>query len=204
MNFSTKPQLDPDLAAELPPRPPLTLIHGGARSEHAQRPPTRERFRAEVEQTVPALYPRALQLCRNRDQAADLVQDTVERAMRFWKQFTLGSNLKAWLSQILFSVFVTGRRRATRERRALESLTHDPCAWTHRDPAPLMTALPAPLKTALLSIPDAFGKAVLLVDVHGLSYREAALQLGVPVGTVMSRLHRGRRMLREALPDEAA
>ncbi len=147
---------------------------------------------------VPELRARAARLTGDRVAADDLVQDTVERALRFAEQYERGTNLRAWAYQILFSVFVTRYRRMRRERNALRHLAADPCAWTVPQPfappdlgAPLMPSTQAKLD----SLPEGFRQVVVLVDLEEKSYREAASELGVPVGTVMSRLHRGRRIL---------
>jgi len=147
---------------------------------------------------VPELRGRAARLCGDRATADDLVQDTVERALRFADQYERGTNLRAWAYQILFSVFVTRYRRTRRERNALKHLAGDPCAWTvpnaFKSPdasAPLLRSTQAKID----ALPEGFRAVLVLVDLDELSYREAASELGVPVGTVMSRLHRGRRLL---------
>ena len=151
---------------------------------------------------IPALRTRARRLVRNEAVADDLVQDTVERALRFESSFRAGTNLRAWMNQILFSVFVTRCRRQRRERRALDSLTTDPCAWTHRDPSPEMRSLTPRVERAIEALPVQFASVIRLVDIGELSYKDAAAVLGVPVGTVMSRLFRGRRLLASTLADE--
>lgn len=145
------------------------------------------------------LYARALRLSRNASLAEDLVQDTVERAMKFESHFIPGTNARAWLFQILFSVFITRCRRARREQRALSSLSADPCAWTLPETGPSMGNLTPALSDQLALLPESFRRAVELVDLSELSYRDAADRMGVPVGTVMSRLHRGRKLLASAL-----
>ena len=145
------------------------------------------------------LFGRALRMARSPELAQDLVQDTCERAMRFEAQYQPGTNLRAWVYQILFSVFVTRCRRGRRERNALDVLSSDPCAWTMPDAAAVMHDLSPPVAGALDQLPRGFRDAVVLVDIEELSYKDAAQRLGVPVGTVMSRLHRGRRLLAEAL-----
>jgi RNA polymerase sigma-70 factor (ECF subfamily) len=154
---------------------------------------------------VTDLRGRAMRLTGNHAQADDLVQDTVERALRFASQYQVGTNLRAWAQQILFSVFVTRYRRQRREKRALRVLAADPCAWTKPEsfPPPDVTIRLTPTtETAVNSLPQGFRSVLLLVDVGQRSYREAATELGLPVGTVMSRLHRGRRMLATKLEQD--
>ncbi|MBI3200299.1 MAG: RNA polymerase sigma factor [Myxococcales bacterium] len=162
-------------------------------------PPTPRPLRDEIAELMPALRARALKLSLNATDAQDLVQDTVERALKFETSYQPGTNLRAWLQQVLFSVFVTRCRRLRRERRALESLTHDPCAWTQSESSPVMQHLSPQVERALGELPRAFGEVVRLVDLDERSYKDAAAVLGVPVGTVMSRLFRGRRLLAERL-----
>jgi RNA polymerase sigma-70 factor, ECF subfamily len=157
-------------------------------------------IRRGIAQLSPELFGRALRMARSPQIAEDLVQDTAERALRFQAQYTPGTNLRAWLFQILFSVFVTRCRRGRRERNALDVLSVDPCAWTIPDETTVeMQDLSPPVARALESIPVSFRKVVVLVDLHELSYKDAAKKLGVPVGTVMSRLHRGRRLLADTM-----
>jgi RNA polymerase sigma-70 factor (ECF subfamily) len=148
-----------------------------------------------------------MKLAGDRVAADDLVQDAVERALRFASQYEPGTNLRAWAHQILFSVFVTRYRRVRRERNALRILVSDPCAWTAPEPfAPpgAEVALTPSTRRRLEALPRGFRDVIELVDLGQQSYREAATRLGVPVGTVMSRLHRGRRMLAEQLRGDAA
>jgi RNA polymerase sigma-70 factor, ECF subfamily len=155
---------------------------------------------------VPELRARAMRLCNDRALADDIVQDTVERALRFADQYERGTNLRAWAFQILFSVFVTRWRRRRRERNALENLASDPCAWT----VPVGFAAPdcgpggltASTQRKLDELPEGFRAVIVLVDIEQRSYRDAAKELGVPVGTVMSRLHRGRKLLAAQLAAE--
>ena len=148
---------------------------------------------------TPELFGRALRLARSQQVAEDLVQDTVERAIRFEAQYQPGTNLRAWVYQILFSVFVTRCRRYRRERNALDVLSTDPCAWTVPEARAEMRELSPPVERALKGLPKQFRDVVVLVDIDELSYKDAAQHLGVPVGTVMSRLHRGRRALADAV-----
>ncbi len=155
-------------------------------------------------QLVPDLKGRAMRLCADRTVSEDLVQDTIERALRFASQYEFGTNLRAWAYQILFSVFVTRYRRQRRERRALKWLTSDPCAWTQSAPfsSPEVGAgfTPSTAK-AVEDLPVGFRSVVMLIDVGSCSYKEAARELGLPVGTVMSRLHRGRKLLASRLQE---
>ena len=156
---------------------------------------------------APELRLRALRLAKNEATADDLVQDTIERALKFKAQYELGTNLRAWSFQILFSVFVTRYRRQRRERNALRDLATDPNAWTQPEAfvAPDRNAdLTARTQEKLAALPEGFRAVVRLVDIEERSYREAADQLGVPVGTVMSRLHRGRKLLAQEFQLEAA
>jgi RNA polymerase sigma-70 factor (ECF subfamily) len=149
------------------------------------------------------LVARALRLARDRAIAEDLVQETFERALRFETTFLPGTSPRAWAFQILFSVFVTRARRRKRESRALAWLATDPLAWPRCDAtAAEPTALGAGLRARLDALPEPFRRAVELVDLEERSYRDAADAMRVPVGTVMSRLHRGRRLLASALGGE--
>jgi RNA polymerase sigma-70 factor (ECF subfamily) len=152
----------------------------------------------------PELFGRALRMSRSPHLAEDLVQDTIERAIRFESHYQPGTNLRAWVYQILFSVFVTRCRRLRRERNAMGVLSTDPCAWTAVEDVKEMAGLSPAMVRALDALPKAFRDAVVLVDLEEMAYKDAAKQLGVPVGTVMSRLHRGRKALAEALRGNAS
>jgi RNA polymerase sigma-70 factor (ECF subfamily) len=149
---------------------------------------------------LPELRGRACRLAGNPTTADDIVQDTVERALKFAAQYERGTNLRAWVYQILFSVFVTRYRRCRREKNAMRVLASDPCAWTtpERFAAPDASGS-APLTPTtqgkLDALPETFRTVLKMVDLDELTYREAAEEIGVPVGTVMSRLHRGRKLL---------
>jgi RNA polymerase sigma-70 factor (ECF subfamily) len=154
---------------------------------------------AALVQLVPELRARAIRLCGDRTAADDVVQDAIERALRFADQYERGTNLRAWAFQILFSVFVTRWRRRRRERNALDNLARDPCAWTVQTGFTAPDAGPGALtpstRRKLDALPEGFRAVVVMVDLEQRSYRDAARELGVPVGTVMSRLHRGRKLL---------
>jgi RNA polymerase sigma-70 factor (ECF subfamily) len=155
---------------------------------------------------LPELRGRACRLCADATTAEDLVQDTVERALRFAGQYERGTNLRAWVYQILFSVFVTRYRRLRREKNALKHLASDPCAWTTPErfsPPDASISLMPSTQRKLAGLPDSFRSVLELIDLDELSYREAADELGLPVGTVMSRLHRGRKLLASQLLEAA-
>jgi len=147
------------------------------------------------------LRARARRLCRNESDALDLVQDTVARALAYEASFEPGSNLHAWLECILRNLFVSRYRRLGRERRALAALGDDPCSWIHSDAPPVLGALGPHAESALSGLSEPFRRVVELVDLEELSYQDAANALGVPVGTVMSRLHRARQKLAGKLRD---
>jgi RNA polymerase sigma-70 factor, ECF subfamily len=161
-------------------------------------------MRGDIAACLPGLRLRALKLCLDANEAGDLVQDTVERALRFESTYHAGTNLRAWMNQILFSVFVTRCRRRRRERRALDSLLVDPCSWAKSDAPPSMRSLSPRVQGAVDALPAQFAAVVRLVDIGDHSYKDAAHALGVPVGTVMSRLFRGRKLLAAALSDPSA
>lgn len=131
--------------------------------------------------------------------AEDLVQDTATRALQFASGFEHGTNVRAWLHRILLSVFVTGCRRRARELRGMNTLRVDPCAWVRAVSYSEPTALSQRLEQALQQLPLVYRDVVRLVDIQDLSYQETARLLALPVGTVMSRLHRGRRRLARSL-----
>jgi RNA polymerase sigma-70 factor (ECF subfamily) len=163
---------------------------------------TPSEFRQGLSRLTPELRCRALRLAKDATLADDLVQDSLVRALAFQAQYRVGTNLRAWAYQILFSVFVTRYRRQRRERNALRHLATDLCAWTHNDAfgSPEDSAHLTKATAARLSeLPTGFREVIEKVDLGDSTYREAATELGLPLGTVMSRLHRGRRMLAEAM-----
>jgi RNA polymerase sigma-70 factor (ECF subfamily) len=163
-------------------------------------------MREELALVLPELRARAMKLTRDPVASDDLVQDTVVRALSFEKQFIQGTNVRAWLGTVLFSVFVSRYRRKKREQRAAIALAADPHAWTTPQgfTAPDCGSLAPATKVKVATLPPAFRDVVCLVDLEERSYRDAATELGVPVGTVMSRLHRGRRLLAESLEGASA
>jgi RNA polymerase sigma-70 factor (ECF subfamily) len=153
-----------------------------------------------------SLYHVALRLTRNRTEAEDIVQEAFLRAFRSFHRFNPGTNCRAWLFTILRNVFLNRVRSQGREVPEAEmgGLDHAELANeadVERNPEEhfLQTMLHGDVDRALTTLPLTFREAVMLVDVEGLTYREVAEVLGCPIGTVMSRLSRGRARLRRAL-----
>lgn len=170
-------------------------------------------FQRTALQHMDALYSTALRLCSNEKDAEDLVQDTYLKALRFRDKFQDGTNLKAWLFKILTNTFINKYRRKVRERRVLDD-TNDVVAVNEEsflrggekaDPEReyLSRVLAQDLQDALAQIPADFRMAVLYADVEEFSYREIADMMDCPIGTVMSRIFRGRRLLQKHLRDQA-
>jgi RNA polymerase sigma-70 factor (ECF subfamily) len=174
-----------------------------------------DEFEAEALRHLDALYRTALRMTRSEADAEDLVQETYIRAFRFREQFTLGTNMKAWLFRILTNTFInTYRRKAAQpdvtdldgvdEFSLYRRMADDRAASSSPDPeAELMkSVVDTEVTDALQELPEKFRTTVLL-DVEGFSYKEIAEMLSVPIGTVMSRLHRGRKFLQKRLYDLA-
>lgn len=171
-------------------------------------------FERDAVQHLDALYAHALRLTRDGATAEDLVQDTFVKACRFYDRFEAGTNLKAWLLRILTNTFINRYRRRVRERDALEGAQADAIGEgamsreTMRsltDPIGLAQRhlLSEEIERALNRLPEEYRTMVLLADVEELSYREIAEAVGCPVGTVMSRLHRARRLMQVELAEQA-
>ena len=171
----------------------------------------RQAFEKTALPHIDSLFGVALRMTRNRAAAEDLVQDTLVRAYRFWHRFETGTSIRAWLFTILRNTFVNSYHRSTRERKHAEHLTHQASTLAEASAAGLASAPPSPeqavasktiaeaVHTALEQDPEDFRLAVLLADIEGLSYKEIAAVMQCPVGTVMSRLYRGRRHLKKIL-----
>jgi RNA polymerase sigma-70 factor (ECF subfamily) len=168
----------------------------------------RTRFERECVVHLDALYRAARRFTRDHDAAGDLVQDTLVRAYRAFDTFAPGTNGRAWLLSIVYSVFINGYHR---RRRSPTTVSMD--ALEERFADRLLAAPPdsdsggalsdVDVLAALDELPEEFRATVLLVDVEELTYEEAARALGCAVGTVRSRLHRARRLLAAALDDYA-
>jgi RNA polymerase sigma-70 factor (ECF subfamily) len=171
-------------------------------------------FETESLAHLDSLYAVAMRLTRNSSDSEDLVQDTFVKAMRARQQFVPGTNIRAWLLRIMTNTFINRYRRGGLERSVFEGPDSDPLSdgWigastlkAMRDPESqaLRPMLEREIQSALEALPDEFRLAVMLADVEELSYQEAAEVMGCPIGTVMSRLHRGRRLLKAKLYDVA-
>jgi len=180
-------------------RRPLSSSGAGSSSTDGD-----EAFASEALSYIDSLYGTALRLTRRTQDAEDLVQETYLKAFRAANQFERGTNLKAWLFTILHNTFRNMRRHDGRNpvdvntevvERAVDRAGGD------QSPEQILTraTLDADLQDALDSIPDAFRQAVWLRDVEEFSYAEIAKMLDIPIGTVMSRISRGRRLLYERL-----
>jgi RNA polymerase sigma-70 factor (ECF subfamily) len=171
-------------------------------------------FEVELLTHLDALYGVSCRMTKSTTEAEDLVQDTVVKAMRARSQFQPGTNLKAWLLRILTNTFINRYRRGGLERDLFDGPDADPLTdgWVGattmramRDPETLALKplVEAEVQRALDDLPDDFRIAVVLSDIEELSYKEIADAMGCPIGTVMSRLHRGRRMLQKTLREHA-
>lgn len=160
-------------------------------------------FETDALSHLDSLYGTALRLTRNEADAQDLVQDTYVKAFKSAKQFTPGTNLKAWLFTILHNTFRNRRRDSGRDPVNVDSDQLDLAAPVDPAASPeeqlTRAAMGPDLQSALDALPEAFRQAVWLRDVEEFPYAEIAEMLGIPLGTVMSRISRGRRMLYEAL-----
>lgn len=176
--------------------------------------PRSPEFEKLVIEHMDMLYAVALRHTRNPADASDLTQNTVLKALRFHDKFEKGTYIKAWLLTILRNTYINEYRRRARRPAAVEltgaeaaedkspdpSVRYEP---EQRSATELMELLDDEVKRAIESLPEDFRSAVVMADIEDLSYKEIADRMGCPIGTVMSRLFRGRKMLREKLRDYA-
>jgi len=160
------------------------------------------------------LYGAAMRLTRNASEAQDLVQDALVRAYRFQHHFEAGTNLKAWLLRILTNTFINHYRRHARERRVLEADDSAPIGDGVMSRAAMRGLMDSTavaqegllreeILGALDKLPEDYRMMIVLADIEELAYKEIAETLSVPIGTVMSRLHRARKMMQKQLIDTA-
>ncbi len=176
--------------------------------------PRSKEFEDQVLEHLDMLHAVALRLTRNKSDAEDLTQNTIVKALRFHDKFKEGTYIKAWLLTILRNTFINEYRRKTRRPATVELTGAEPVEEASPDPEvrvdmthgtreDLMELLDDRVKTAIDKLPEDFRGAVIMADLEDMSYKDIAEKLNCPLGTVMSRLYRGRKLLREALQSYA-
>jgi RNA polymerase sigma-70 factor, ECF subfamily len=166
-------------------------------------------FEQDVMPFASQLYPAALRMTKNASDAEDLVQETITKAYTAFHQFQPGTNLRAWLYKILANTFINSYRKRRREPAMMLGADFQEEWQVNTDPlsppAPSAEAeamerlADSDILGALRELPEEFRVAIYLADIEGYSYKEIAQMMGTPLGTVMSRLHRGRTRLRDKL-----
>lgn len=169
---------------------------------------SRETFTDSALPLIAQMYGTALRLTRNPSDAEDLLQETSLKAFQAFKQYEDGTNLRAWLYKIMVNTFISSYRKAKRQPQTVSEAESEDfslfdrlaAASSETPEAVILDQIPdEKVKEALEELPEQFRMAVLLADVEGFAYKEIADITGVSIGTVMSRLHRGRKQLQKAL-----
>ncbi len=196
--------------ALLPMSSEIEVVDRATESARARK----ERFERDALVFASPLYAAAMRYTKNPQDAEDLVQDTFIKAFNSFHQFEPGTNLKAWLYRILTTTFINTYRKDQRrpqisdgeveDWQIFEAASHTSDHGKSAEDVVLENLPDGDVKEALASIPEDFRMVVYYADVEGYSYKEIAEIIGTPTGTVMSRLHRGRKLLRAALADYAA
>lgn len=177
-------------------------------AQPAPSPVDRDGFEQQVLPYLDQLYPAAFGLTKNASDAEDLVQETITKAYQAFHQFTPGTNMRAWLHRILANTFINSYRKKKREPAIAPSQERDDWQSAPEALAPAARSAEAEaldrlaeseVLLALRDLPEDFRTAIYLADIEGYPYREVARIMGTPIGTVMSRLHRGREKLRDKL-----
>ena len=174
----------------------------------------REKFEKIALKYMDSLYTAAMHFTKNAEEAEDLVQDTYLRAFRFFDKFEEGTNFKAWISRIMTNTFINNYRKKARtpQQVQLDKVDffieddvnfEDPDSLNAYEEASYNKLFDDEVNRALDKLNDSFRQIIVLADVEGLSYKEIADKAGIPLGTVMSRLFRARRMLQKSLKSYA-
>ena len=187
---------------------PADVFFGGVGVEDNTLEERQRRFEAEALPLLDGMYGAALRLTRNPADAEDLLQETFARAFAAYDSFESGTNLKAWLYRIMMNSYISSYRKAKRSPQTVPTDDVEPFSYVRsvlddggKTPeTEVLERIPdEEVKAALEELPEQFRMSVLLADVEGFSYREIADITDTSIGTVMSRLHRGRKALQKAL-----